>query len=120
MSVLLDITLMQSLEFAFLVVLDVINAHLPPAVKVVLLLFSFKESPVRLAAIMASLLLEMFAKVVPQDALSVLRISSVTIVLITSICTRVTATLYALLELLELIKEEIGSVPLVMLLAKLA
>ena len=89
-------------------------------VKAVFLLFFFKEIPVKSAVMMDSLPSVMFVKDVQLDVLSVLKILSAIIVLITSICTRVNATLSAQLELLEIDQVEIGFVHLAIPLARLA
>ena len=109
------------LENVFLVPLDVTNVkELQITVKVVLLLFFFKEILVKSAAMMDLLPSVMFVKDAHQDVLSVLKILSAIIALITSICTRVNATLSALLELLEINQVEIGFAPLAILLVRLA
>ena len=117
---LLNILLMQVIP-ANLATLDVKSVQdLPIIVKVVSILLFFKEINVKLVVIMVSLILEMFVKDVLQDVLSVLKILSATIVLITSTCIKENVTLSVLLEPLEIDQAETGSVLLATLPAKLA
>ena len=103
-----------------LVLMDVMNVLQLLIVKDVLLL-SFSKEPLAKSAVMMDLLPSvMFVKDAQLDVLNVLKILSAIIVLITSICIRVNATLSALLELLEIDQVEIGFVHLAIPLARLA